>query len=766
MTAPILSPVLDAALRAASAGISVVPIAEDGSKKPALGTWKRHMRSIPGEAEIRHRFAESTGIAFVCGQVSGGLECLDFDDREVFGAFVELCHASGHGELIERVKAGYHELSPRGVHLLYRCPAPVTTKLARRTDKKAIIETKGEGGYVIVAPSHGGVHPEGIYELVSGSIETIVTLTADEREALYDVARALNEDVRPEHAELELEPAPDRGERPGDEWARMTSWAEILEPHGWKRLWSRGDITYWRRPGKDRGISASTNYAGSDLLYVFSTSTDFEANRGYGKFGAYALLEHRGDFAAAARCLRDQGFGQPYRSTIEGVDLSALTAKPKAKANPSKAGGFPEHLFDVPGLVGELYRYLYEEATHPQRVLSLASAIASMGALFGRRVVMQGVRPNIAIIGLAETASGKEWTRSGARKVFREANLEGLLSVDSVTSGSAIHAILRRTPSVLLSFDEWGRMISMIKKWDAHGIVEELMAVYGRSNDVTWSKSYAASRRGNDDGAATRVWYPHLSIYATSVPGRFWDSLDSEDALDGFLNRFLVFPSEDPNPYPRHRDQVVPPSLVDAIARWHPMHDLAYQASLGDPDHPPPPAQELAVTPAAQRRIRELTDSLHRQVGEAYDADKPARAATLKRTREHALKLALIRAAGRMAPGRWGTVDADDVQWGAELALWCSEYALARVERTVGASEHDRDCKRVLEWIESQGGAVKRSQVTARWQRIKSLRDVVQTLLDSEQLVEVRTRSNGGRPAKWLCTAEAAGRIEKSAACT
>lgn len=43
--------------------------------------------------------------------------------------------------------------------------------------------------------------------------------------------------------------------------------------------------------------------SGSDLLYVFSTSTIFEAGRAYSKFAAYAILEHGGEFRAAARAL-------------------------------------------------------------------------------------------------------------------------------------------------------------------------------------------------------------------------------------------------------------------------------------------------------------------------------------------------------------------------------------------------------------------------------------------------------------------------------
>ncbi len=58
---------------------------------------------------------------------------------------------------------------------------------------------------------------------------------------------------------------------------------------------------------QDRGISATTNWDGSDLLYVFSTSTLFEPKRGYSKFAAYALLNFGGDFRAAARDLANHG---------------------------------------------------------------------------------------------------------------------------------------------------------------------------------------------------------------------------------------------------------------------------------------------------------------------------------------------------------------------------------------------------------------------------------------------------------------------------
>jgi putative DNA primase/helicase len=61
-------------------------------------------------------------------------------------------------------------------------------------------------------------------------------------------------------------------------------------------------------------VSASTGHckgpSGRDLLYVFSTSAiPFEAEVSYSRFAAYALLNHRGEFAAATKALTNAGYG-------------------------------------------------------------------------------------------------------------------------------------------------------------------------------------------------------------------------------------------------------------------------------------------------------------------------------------------------------------------------------------------------------------------------------------------------------------------------
>ncbi len=164
-----------------------------------------------------------------------------------------------------------------------------------------LIETRGEGGWFIAAPSHGPVHPSGrSYDLFSGGVATIATITPEEKEDLWALARSFDETPVP----LPHRPAGGRSplgtKRPGDAYNAAMTWSDVLAPHGWTSEPASDGTIHWRKPGKITGLSATEGYAGSDLLYVFSTATVLEAERSFDKFGAYAYLDHNGDFQAAA----------------------------------------------------------------------------------------------------------------------------------------------------------------------------------------------------------------------------------------------------------------------------------------------------------------------------------------------------------------------------------------------------------------------------------------------------------------------------------
>lgn len=315
------APMLETALAAHHAGLCVLPPREDGTKAPDTNAWKHYQTVLSSRQEIHAWYAagQRSGIGFVTGAVSGNLELLDFDDVETYETFRELAHAAGLGILVERVEAGYLEASPGGRHWLYRCETITgNTKLARRPAGEGIhvlIETRGEGGYVVAAPSNGRVHPEGgVYRLLRGGVGSIATITPDERAELHRIAASL--DRMPKADARDPRTAGAGNGRPGDDYNERGDVLGLLEAHGWTVVFESGGVTHLRRPGKDRGTSATFGLgSGGRLFYPFTTSTAFDAEQPYCPFAVYATLEHGGDFKAASKALRHQGYGEPPDDT-------------------------------------------------------------------------------------------------------------------------------------------------------------------------------------------------------------------------------------------------------------------------------------------------------------------------------------------------------------------------------------------------------------------------------------------------------------------
>ncbi len=347
----------DTALQYTRAGISVVPIRADGSKAAACA-WKRFQQVIATPDEVQTMFHNGFGIAAVTGRVSGHLEAIDFESGAPFHEWLSLIEehesALAASLVIIQTPSGGH-------HVVYRCPEKIegNQKLAMRLDgttPKVMIETRGEGGYILTVGSPANCHPAGkLYSLLQGDLvpgggeHSIPTITDARRSLLIGAARSFNEVRRQKKADVVPTYGGGQFPRPGDVFNSRVTWEEILKPHGWTVAGHRGEETLWRRSGKDFSFSATVNYRGSDLLYVFTTNGHpFEHETSYSKFAAHALLNHAGDYKAAARDIA-QRFGmkddRPRREQIKPADET-----PEAKRSVEPVGldeSEPLHLTDV-----------------------------------------------------------------------------------------------------------------------------------------------------------------------------------------------------------------------------------------------------------------------------------------------------------------------------------------------------------------------------------------------------------------------------------
>lgn len=321
------------ALRLAELGFSVVPINPRTKRTPVKDdfgggySWTPFQSRKPTAEEIESFIQRYPGCAIgvVCGAGSGQMEALDFDipGKELFEpgqtgeppAWKPWCRVlidNGHEELLRSLTVA--QTQSGGRHVYYRCPqAGRNSKLAEADwihpetgaiERKALIETRGNGGLVVVPPSPG-------YKFVNGGFDTVPTLNQEQRDILVRAAKLLDETEPAEDENAKRQTAALNGAgRPGDDFNTKADWDELLSSHGWTRAGKFGGQTLWRRPGKKDGWSARTGGKAGDLFYCWSTNaTGIPSEKSLSKFAFVAYADHGGNFATAAKALRARGFG-------------------------------------------------------------------------------------------------------------------------------------------------------------------------------------------------------------------------------------------------------------------------------------------------------------------------------------------------------------------------------------------------------------------------------------------------------------------------
>ena len=552
------SAIVQAVREASKLGISVVPVAEDGSKRPDLRSWNVYQTRVPETIELKEWFKDRprAGCGWIMGAVSGSMECLDFDSRDAFEAYAVLAQ-----DLIpstwERLCA-FCESTPNGRHLFWRCETiDGNLKLAHDSSGKAVIETRGEGGFVVTAPSHGAVHPSGEPYTATGTPADIPTLTPDERNAVLALARSMDERPRrdaepPKYVSM----GDSTGDRPGDVYQQRTAWADVLEPSGWKLVSRRGDESYWRRPNAaTEGIDATTNYKGRDLLYVFSTNAaPFETERGYNRFSAYGLLEHGGDYSKAAAALVREGYSNNVQAPpVEAPPVIEQSApEPAAVVGKRRSSYTFDHGWPSDSFIGRYISYASAKTDAPHEYHEAAALSILATASPNVRTYLDpwpdGLSTNLYMLMVGgTTASRKSTSLSIARRLMTSVSVEAVLAERMTPEAMVEQLSGRPRQGCLLIGDEFGEALDSILRRDNYmsGMREIMLALYGtrRYKYMRRSKRIAGGGQQSD---IDEINDPHLTILTAST-GSIFEVLSSRDVQTGLLPRFaIIYPQRQP----------------------------------------------------------------------------------------------------------------------------------------------------------------------------------------------------------------------------
>jgi len=297
---------LEIARAYAIAGLSVIPVGKD--KRPRI-KWVEYQNHIADEQTLAHWFSSEGNIAVITGKVSGNLLAIDFDELRFYEAWRQKTR--------DHIKGLVAQKTGKGMHVLFRCPNPgANQKLAFLADEHEVdgrriaIETRGEGGYILVEPS---IHPNGtVYSVISGNLTNIPILEQQAVDELLQAARLLDEcpltrrqlDKQTKAHSYHMKSSGKQSIDVIGSYNCAFQISEILSRNGYQILGSKAI-----RPGGSH-FSVSVS---EDKNRSFHHNTNDPLGDGYwhSPFDVFCLLEHHGNISTAVRAAAEiLGFNQ------------------------------------------------------------------------------------------------------------------------------------------------------------------------------------------------------------------------------------------------------------------------------------------------------------------------------------------------------------------------------------------------------------------------------------------------------------------------
>lgn len=745
---------LEAARQLYATGIVVLP-ALKAQKRP-VGAWKKWTKTAPSFDEVFRPGLKFDAICVVCGAVSGGLEIIDFDQRAA--KFDEWSKLVGDVSkfAVETTQSG-------GKHLAFRSDCCAGNQKLANNASGVTVETRGEGGICLIAPTDG-------YKLVGGDWLNVPTLDASERDSLLNAARSLNEVTLTTSASRpQVPPTPTSGETTADFLrANPQIVRDALTRSGWKFLRVEGDYEYWQRPNQQvDGKPGGSFCPSTGNFHCFSSNASpLTVEKNYTPLQLVATLEYRGDVSAASRAYsrykpstrisRIDCFN-PFDVPEDGVRLAATWASdqrerepnpPRGSANPDPTPArWPKELLECGGLIQEFQDLANEHAFLLQPEGAFLSAFATVSYLIGRSVAISVkgnlTTPNIYALFLAPSGTGKEAVRRVGVKAAQI--YEPSESVpESFASVQALQNIIARRKKILWLHDEFGRdlkvMASDRTNSNVTNIITEVLKLYTSADSRAYlPKMVAQEAKGVKK--PTPVDRPSLTIFATGNPREFFEAASEALLTNGYLARLTTVvgrsePEEREISYEEAREAKpfeIYPALRARIEDWN----LKERRTTDG-------FELVDYTSDAYVALKDFGVEVAEEKKNFVDASDGVQE-FLSRLIAKAWKYALIFTASRYGAKVRLVVDDRQARLAIALARYEKDVFLANLDR-YAASGQSRLGREILDWALAIGGEFSLQRFTRKFQR-KPRRDreeALMTLIDGAYVARVDVRDTDG----------------------
>jgi hypothetical protein len=395
----------------------------------------------------------------------------------------------------------------------------------------------------------------------------------------------------------------------------------------------------------------------------------------------------------------------------------------------------PERLLYIPGFIGEMVDYCMDVSPYPNQALAFCGALAMQSYLIGRKLRDEAdIRPNLYILGLANSGAGKNSPRTLNQKIAVRLGFIDKLG-NQFGSGEGVEDAMRAKTTMLVQTDEMDKMLQAIgksKEARYENLMATLLSMYSDSSGEFICRILAGGKGGEV------ISQPHLVIFGTAIPQHYYGALSEAMLSNGFFSRTIVIESAG-RPLGQTPKPIDPPKrILKAAQRWI---DFRVGGNLADV-YPEP--QIVPCTPEARERLSEsqaLADAYYRDAESARDV---LRMSIYNRKNENIRKLALIYAAS--ATPKAPLIGVEAVEWATEFMGYQVERMIHQAGSHVAENPfHDKmlKVKRIIGEAENQ--RMTRTELIRRMRIEKKVLDSIVETMHESGIIKLDTIETKGR---------------------
>lgn len=797
------SPIQSSAYLYRQSGLNILP-AWKKSKRPSVARWACYQNKMC-ETPITESI---DALCVVCGAISGNVEVIDFDfQAESFNAWrdavleVNPIYAEVLNTLyVETTQSG-------GKHVIYRCEEAVdgNTKLCerelnedetseiktrvvsgntieyveykgKRVDRAldgkfyiCTIETRGEGGICIVAPTDG-------YTAGQNSLANLPVLPKEVRDVLVNCASDLTTISRPvvtRNADVTLYDSTRTDDFDVASYLREDDTSrKLLLRYGWTYVCEyQSNFEKWRRPGKDHGVSASLDKT-TGRFYIWTSNaaiSPLQANITYTPLQLLATLEYNGDEREAALDVIKNATSRDEQIYELPFKFSACSSETTANVVEEIDSGysnvyeipFPESCLNPGGYLQRVMDYTDSISKREQRRLAFGAAITSFGHVLSRRIAygkQLETSPALYLVGISPPSSGKGAGLDANRAIFNVKDgatmTNPLEIVSKYESVNAFYDNLEATGKQYMLTDEFGAWLTTVQQERSTGFRTRLLDA--------WLEVFSAYRntdfrlpvsiRKIKEGGENKVCRPAFSLYGVTNFAEFVTAFNGRLLKNGFIARMsfvvgsnsskLTFNSYEEENADQDDGFVVPADIQAEYVSW-----LKFNT--------PSKFEFKPFRVKTNRKAWNLfTDYANQVSNDEYLHADELREQTIKtikgRAGEKVIKYALTFAASKYGANEDKLVIDEQC---IEQAIAFDSYQLELFKwlevNEMAENEEDKVTKTLLRYIRScNRPELTLTDICRVIQNKKQLRDLAISNLTSQGVLELETIKTNGRPKK------------------